>query len=60
MIETITNYRPGIYGEIARRAEARAAREERWRHRIDCAADLILGSLAFSWLTYVGWFLSTL
>ena len=57
---TITEYLPGIYGEIARRAEARAAREERWRHRIDFAADLILGLLALGWLTFVGWLLASL
>jgi len=60
MIHTITNYRPGIYAEIFRRNREREERAQRWLARIDLAADLMLGALAFSWLAFVGWFLASL
>lgn len=59
MIHTITNYRPGIYGEIARRAQARADREERACRLLDCAADVIGGTLAVVFLLWATWFCFT-
>ncbi len=60
MIPTITDYRPGIYAELLRRADARAAREERLIRLLHCASDTILAALAVAWLAFVGWLLLTL
>jgi len=56
MMKTITDYRPGIYAEIAARQAARVAREERTERLITTIADAALALLALVYLGGAGWF----
>lgn len=56
MLPTITQYRDGIYAEIARRTAARKEREERNLRRIDTIATAVLCALALGYLAWAGWF----
>lgn len=56
MIKTITHYRAGIYGEIARRQAARAARDARMIARLDLAADVLLCALSAACIGWAVWF----
>jgi hypothetical protein len=55
MTPTITEYQPGIYAEMNRRAEERREREERNIRLIDLAADVVLGFLVLVWIAWVLW-----
>ena len=56
MIRTISEYRPGIYGEIAARQQARAARDAVVIRRLDRAADAILYFIILGFVSYGVWF----
>jgi len=60
MIRTITDYVPGIYGEIERRIAARADREARIIAALDRVATWLLWSLILGCALFCPWLLYTL
>lgn len=55
MIRTITQYRPGIYLLMARRAAARARREQRMLRIIDALANAALFVLTLGIAAFAVW-----
>jgi hypothetical protein len=56
MLPTITQYRPGIYAEIARRTAERKEREERNRLRADAIATGVLCAVVLGYFAWAAWF----